>query len=41
MPPDPAGVYFMRPPLFSSDGNSYAYSYARLLSDLYLVDGIK
>ena len=41
MPPDPAGVYFIRPPLFSSDGNSYAYSYARLLSDLYLVDGIK
>jgi Tol biopolymer transport system component len=41
MPPDPAGVYFIRPPQFSSDGNSYAYSYARLLSDLYVVDGLK
>jgi serine/threonine protein kinase len=41
MPPDPAGVYFIRPPQFSSDGNSYAYSYARLLSDLYVVDGFK
>lgn len=33
--------YFIRPPQFSSDGNSYAYSYARLLSDLYVVDGFK
>jgi WD40 repeat protein len=41
MPPDAAGVYFIRPPLFSSDGNAYAYSYARLLSDLFMVDGIK
>jgi len=41
MPPDAAGIYFIRPPLFSSDGNAYAYSYSRLLSDLYLVDGIK
>ena len=41
MPPDAAGVYFIRPPLFSADGNAYAYSYARLLSDLYVVDGIK
>jgi WD40 repeat protein/predicted Ser/Thr protein kinase len=41
MPPDSAGVYFIRPPQFSRDGNSYAYSYARLLSDLFLVDGLK
>jgi Tol biopolymer transport system component len=41
MPADRAGVYFIRPPQFSSDGNSFAYSYARLLSDLYVVDGLK
>jgi eukaryotic-like serine/threonine-protein kinase len=41
MPPDPAGVYFIRPPHFSQDGDAYAYSYARLLSDLYVMDGIK
>jgi outer membrane protein assembly factor BamB len=41
MPSDPAGIYYIRPPLFSSDGNAYAYSYARLLSDLYVVDGPK
>ena len=41
MPPDPAGVYFIRPPHFSQDGNAYAYSYARLLSDLYVMDGVQ
>jgi serine/threonine protein kinase len=41
MPSDPAGIYYIRPPHFSSDGNAYAYSYARLLSDLYVVDGIQ
>jgi hypothetical protein len=41
MPADSAGVYFIRPPQFSQDGNAYAYTYARLLSDLYLVDGLK
>jgi eukaryotic-like serine/threonine-protein kinase len=41
MPSDPAGIYYIRPPHFSQDGNAYAYSYARLLSDLYVVDGLK
>jgi eukaryotic-like serine/threonine-protein kinase len=41
MPSDPAGVYFIRPPHFSRDGNSYAYSYSRLLSDLFVVEGLK
>jgi eukaryotic-like serine/threonine-protein kinase len=41
MPSDPAGVTFIRPPHFSSDGNAYAYSYTRLLSDLYLAEGLK
>ena len=41
MPSDPAGIYYIRPPQFSQDGSAYAYSYARLLSDLYVVDGIK
>jgi hypothetical protein len=27
--------------LFSPDGRSYAYGYTRLLSDLYLVTGLK
>ena len=41
MPPDAAGMYFVRPPHFSSDGNAYAYSYSRLISDLYLTEGLK
>jgi eukaryotic-like serine/threonine-protein kinase len=41
MPSDPAGVTFIRPPHFSSDGKSYAYSYTRILSDLYLAEGLK
>ncbi len=41
VPPDPAGVTFIRPPHFSSDGKSYAYSYTRILSDLYLAEGLK
>ncbi len=28
--PDPAGIYFIRPPHISSDGKSYAYNYSRL-----------
>ena len=39
-PSDPAGVNFIRPPHVSADGKAYAYNYNRILSDLYLVDGL-
>ncbi len=41
MPPDPAGVEYVGPIMPSPDGTSYAYGYRRLLSDLYLVEGLK
>jgi len=41
MPPDPAGVEYVGPVLPTADGKSYVYGYRRLLSDLYLVDGLK
>ena len=39
-PTDPAGVWLVEPYL-TADGKSYAYSYMRLLSSLYLVEGLK
>jgi hypothetical protein len=39
-PPDPAGVNFIRTPHISADGKAYAHNYIRILSDLYLVDGL-
>ena len=41
MPPDPAGVEYVGPVLPAPDGMAYAYGYRRLLSDLYLVEGLK
>ncbi|MEO8192128.1 MAG: protein kinase [Acidobacteriota bacterium] len=41
IPDDPTGVTFIRPPHFSHDGETYAYSYARRLSNLYLVKGLR
>jgi hypothetical protein len=41
MPPDPAGVELVGPILPSADGKAYVYGYRRMLSDLYLVDGLK
>ncbi len=41
MPPDPAGVEYLGPILPAPDGKSYVYGYRRLLSDLYLVEGLK
>jgi serine/threonine protein kinase/Tol biopolymer transport system component len=41
MPPDPAGVEFVGPVLPTPDGSSYVYGYRRLLSDLYLVEGLQ
>ncbi|MBI3664903.1 MAG: serine/threonine-protein kinase [Acidobacteria bacterium] len=40
MPPDPAGVEGLAP-LPTPDGKAYAYSYNRVLSELYLVEGVK
>ena len=40
-PPDPAGINFIRTPHISADGKSYAYNYNRILSDLYLADGLR
>src|SRR5215471_4859437 len=40
-PPDPAGVVSIFGLYLSADGNSYAYSYARVLSELYLVEGVQ
>ncbi|HMK23377.1 MAG TPA: protein kinase [Terriglobales bacterium] len=41
MPADPAGAQSIPDVKFSADGKSYAYSVVRLLSDLYVVDGLK
>jgi eukaryotic-like serine/threonine-protein kinase len=40
-PSDPAGIATMVGVIFSPDHKAYAYSYYRLLSDLYVVDGLK
>ncbi|HEV2490187.1 MAG TPA: protein kinase [Candidatus Acidoferrales bacterium] len=40
-PGDPAGLVDILPVRLSPDGRSYAYSYNRSLSDLYLVEGVK
>lgn len=41
IPTDPAGAQMVFRILFSADGKSYAYSVSRVLSDLYVVDGLK
>src|SRR3954468_12719054 len=41
MPADPAGVQAIPTLRFSADGKSYAYSIGRILSDLFVVDGLK
>jgi len=40
MPPDAAGVVWVDA-LVTPDGRGYVYTYHRVLSDLYLVDGLK
>jgi Tol biopolymer transport system component len=40
-PPDPSGVTATVIPRFSRDLKSYVYSYTRITSDLYMVDGLK
>jgi hypothetical protein len=39
-PPDRAGAVGIWPVLISADERSYAYSYPRFLTDLYLVDNL-
>ncbi len=40
-PPDPAGISSISPPNITPDGKAYVYSYNRILSDLFLVEGVK
>ena len=40
-PADPAGVYKIEPICITPDGTSYAYDALRMLSDLYVVDGLR
>jgi WD40 repeat protein len=41
LPVDPAGVERISNVVVSADGKGYAYCYARLLSDLFVVEGLK
>jgi len=41
VPGDPAGVQSIPTMRFSADGKAYAYSVGRILSDLFVVDGLK
>ena len=41
LPADPTGVIVVQPWLVTPDGKAYVYTYVRVLSDLYLVDGLK
>lgn len=38
---DSAGVFAMNRAVIAPSGKAYAYSYRRVLSNLYLVDGLK
>jgi hypothetical protein len=41
VPPDTAGVQTIAAPIITRDGRTYAYTYIRLLGDLYIADGLK
>lgn len=41
VPDDTAGVAFIRAPLVTPDGKHYVYSYTRVLSELFLVRGLR
>jgi eukaryotic-like serine/threonine-protein kinase len=41
MPADPTGLFGNAAPTFSSDLKSYVYTYERITSDLYVVEGLK
>ena len=38
---DPAGVYKIAPIAIAPDGNAYAYTALRVLSELYLTEGVR
>jgi serine/threonine protein kinase len=40
-PTDPAGVYKIAPICVTADGGAYAYDALRMLSDLYVADGLR
>jgi serine/threonine protein kinase/dipeptidyl aminopeptidase/acylaminoacyl peptidase len=40
-PTDPAGVYKITPICIAPDGSSYAYDALRIMSDLYVADGLR
>jgi len=40
-PPDPAGVYTIRNVQVTPAGNAYFYGYVRVLSELYIVSGLR
>jgi len=41
MPSDPAGVGLINPAFVTPDGRHYVYSFRRVLSDLYLAEGLR
>ncbi len=41
VPLDPAGIDLLSPPALTPDGKTYVYSYNRILSDLFLAEGIR
>jgi len=41
MPGDPAGITMLSPAAISSDGKTILFIYSRVLSDLYLAEGLK
>jgi eukaryotic-like serine/threonine-protein kinase len=41
VPADPIGVFGVPRVLLSADGQSYVYSFVRMLDELYLVDGLR
>ena len=40
-PPDPAGILALGPIRLSADGESYVYSYRRIIDTLFVVDGVR
>jgi hypothetical protein len=40
-PADPTGLFSNAPPQFSHDLKGYVYTYQRITSDLYIVDGLR
>ena len=41
LPPDPAGIVEVVSVVLTPDASAYAYSYHRILSDLFLVEGVR